>query len=383
MEFLLVTLTLLSMALFFVGGVIAFFGVIVGRRPKPGEDGLAAVRARQTALFKHLLPEVVCQDGELLTDEFVEGTILPPPNFFFSTDQVSLKILPSDAVNPKLAEPLFEHLYHINEQLHFEFVVEHGRAYFQVRCAKSHQEYIERQFLIHFPGSVVQEVPSYVSHDVDNLLASHWYRYTLGCAPSNTLGDFRIDPYKYLFTIADKLSADQLMAFRVECAPIASEAVRRVVSRGSSHLYRTSMDERTYSRFAKIVEAKLPAWAMRCVLLASPSPPDGRIDEFYREQESFFTEMSYFFGQYRTQYQGWEMYREQEWHTINRFPPVLPRLGDTPHTLSHRSLPYCVVSCAELAALAHLPGKDVRIDRLEAASKTRIPPPPSLYIEPR
>lgn len=365
--------------LLLIFGVWTRFSGFPGSKISAEERTKLIDNSRKSALLRHLLP-VLSQfdrDGKevaILQSKYFEKQSLPFPDYLFGDDRVSLKVIPPSDAKPKLAAQLFEQLHTAKGKIWFEVVTEYGVTYFRITCSRALAEFVTRQLSVLFSDAVIEVIPPYKADDVDQLVSVGRYRYRYAPAAGKTLGDFSIDPYAQLFAIMDRLSEEQVVSFRVECQPFPAEIITTVNDTLLRNDFEVSYNRGDgWKKMLQQVQAKLPAWSVVCIIALDTVVADSaKAASHFAELDSFIEGLDPFFNQYRNGEQEWEKYTNDEWVALSEFPDYYP---------THRSLPFAILSCQELAALAHFPGKGVRSVRQETAA-VPSPGPPPLYTKP-
>ncbi len=381
--------------------ILITYGFIARKMPEKVPEHALEDRAHRTALLYHVLPPecgylpdqaATTTAADLLPQLPKQLLNLPLPQFNPAGNQVALKILPSGDAKPKVVAAFFEVLHRtLAAPLTFDLVFERGTAYFQVVCAATDQETVERQLLIHFPGCAVEP------HEPEALtrsLTGYWCRYLFGSTANKAMTDFALDPYAQLFSTLNELSDFSTALFRVRCAPLPNSTIDSLTSfcgqelnvvemmklesakagRDMLYLNHLHAKDEALPPLIRRLEAKLPAWAMACGVFApDPSVHDG-YDEAAAELDQVFPKLALFFEQFEIKdQQAWVVHGEEDWPTHLNFKARAPW---------NQALPYCIVACDELAALAHFPSPSVQTQRLETATGAVTAFPPALYLEP-
>lgn len=380
---------------------LIIYGFVARKMPEKVPEHALEDRAHRTALLYHVLPsecgylpphKETTAASDLLPQLPKQLLNLPLPQFNPAGDSVTLKILPAGEGKPKVVAAFFEVLHRtLTAPLSFDLVFEQGTAYFQIICAAADQETVEQQLLIHFPGCVVEP------HEPEFLhlsLNGYWRRYLFGDTANKTLTDFVIDPYAQLFSTLDELEDSATMLFRVLCAPLPNSTINSLVSFCSQEIALVEIMKRDSAKSGRDMlrlnhlhakdemlppliehlEAKQPAWAMACGVLAVLPEAEERGGETAEDIFQAFSKVDLFFDQFEIENeQTWVYLTDKEWPDHLYFKARAPW---------DHALPYSIVACDELAALAHFPSPSVRLERLETATGAVTAFPPALYLEP-
>ena len=385
--------------------VIWFWLVVIGvawriaGRNVPAEQ--RAPITHEVALVYHLFPEetgFVTEQGGSFSDLVPQVAAglqrLPLPQQEFPAPVVYLKIRPAQDAKPKLASAFFESLHRaVTAPILFDLVAEQGSVYFQMACVPADQPVIEQQLALYFPGC---DIEPHTPDFSEMILMAHC-RYPHALGNKKTLAGFALDPYAPLFALLDQLADTDGLLISVKCIPIREATMLTALQYADQQVsgqqtigqkitqdakdaaaakipvagaiyggYRQGTAERirNVQRMLPSVigelTTKLPAWGMRV-----------DVSFAYDEADPFGDALAHFFAQYETAECKWiDNDGPDEWQRCLRFETKYINLA----------LPYCVVACDELAAVAHFPGGATSCERLERAGAASGLPP-ALYLE--
>lgn len=381
--------------------IVIGLGIRVAGRNVPAEDRPPITH--EVALVYHLFPEetgFVTEQGGFFSDlvpQVAEGLRpLPLPQLNFAEAVATLKVRPPKDTKPKLAGAFFESLHGVvTAPLFFDLVAETGTVYFQIVCAAADQSVVEQQLALYFPGVEVEPH----TPDLSEMIPLAYCRYAEALGDKKTLADFPLDPYATLFALLDELTETDELLISVKCIPIREATMNKVLryaelqARGqqegfvdamaqgakdavaakvplAGHFYRgyregvaerTQKIQRLLPSVIQELRSKMPAWGMTVEVSFA----------YEGEENPFGDGVQHFFEQYETAEHKWLGDNDtEEWGKRLRFEMKFIDVA----------LPYCVVACDELAALAHLPSDKTQCQRLERAG-VASGLPPDLYQE--
>ena len=358
------------------------------------EERMPAI-THDIALVHHLFPpeaDLIKMRGGFISDPVphvsYELQRLPVPKFLLQPDSIRFKVRPGSAAKPGLFSAFFESLHHVvTAPLQFDLIACEGTAYFQIFCTPQDQAALEQQFSLYFPDSELE--PHEPGFEGFKPLMRWRYEHALG--RKKRLGDFTLDPYAQLFAVFDRLEDSAGMMVSVRCFPLTEDLLTRALNSANQQTggdsqgiaqamasaaltktsvvagqvyegYREGVKERRQNAQKALPGAirdlvsKMPAWGMLVSLEAT--------DDKYLEGLISYVQ------QFESAEQHCVCYDPDDWMKYTQFHSKYANLA----------LPYCLVSCDELAAVAHFPSADKQFQRLERAGVSSGLPP-ALYLE--
>ena len=259
---------------------------------------------------------------------------LPEPSF--STDMVTLRLLPDREVQREAAAQFLSNLKGVKKPLAFEILSENDSIYFQLGVAREDRELVETQIRICFPQFAASEETDSPAASLEWRVIEVYPDYP--DLPYKTLRELKVDPYVQLFGAMEKLGPEDVLCFQVLFFPLPESVLKTVLGYFSDSKF--SRDQATRIR------EKLPAWQVAMRVFSTEAGAVARV-------------RTNFLGQYET--------ADHKWWVSE----VSAKQG------FHRSMKqWNILNTAELTAMAHFPGKAVKCEALEMVSgKSKLPPP--------
>jgi hypothetical protein len=261
----------------------------------------------------------------------------PLPALELPPDAITLKILLGSDTRLNVAEQFLDGCRTAQAPVLFGFRSSDSAQYFYLTCAPADWPLIEQQLRACYPEFEAIEHNNEALPEAQTLIATQQYQYY----PLKPGARFSVDPYRMLFT----LLADDTHPATVDIQMLFAPVPVKVVTKLARFTLFRSNQERFDPERHKQLEKKQPPWSV--------------VVSFTGTDRSLLERVSAsFLRQYETVEQSWQFCE--------------PALDIEP--------PWNLLSTAELAALAHFPGKDIQSDRLETISmKTKLSP--TLYTE--
>lgn len=188
---------------------------------------------------------------------------LPLSQPAFSTEAVSLKILPSGDAPQALMQSFLMSLRPAEHPVAFELIDDGRSAYFQMSCAPDDTTLVARQLRLHFPNFSFEEYAGAAAAPLPGISVKPAALFQ----PLRPLNDFSLDPLGQLFAVLDEAPPDTVTALQVLFAPLPDAALLTV----TDHLQKRHEERPDAELSGRIKQGvhKLPAWQAVVRLLCS------------------------------------------------------------------------------------------------------------------
>lgn len=253
--------------------------------------------------------------------------------------QTTLKVIPPPVTKPSVMRELFHNIPPLKHPISFELVDTGTAATYQIACSLEDREQLIRQLRIALPQCTVIEQGA-----LDPTPMLHSITLTLPQYAVAASSDTKTDPLTQLFDLLESNTAGERVAVQFVCWPFPSAIANTFIKTMNVGYFYKEYHLNRDDSFCNKLKSRLPLWHVTIRVLASATQTLTKIKTRYFDQFAL---------------------PDNPWVSATR-----------PEILEQRStVPYVLLSTAELASLAHFPYTEIRCDRLETASmKSKLPP---------